>query len=95
MNMKEAYQKKLQAKLDEWKAEIDKLKAKADGAEADVQLEYYKQIEELKAMQESVKTKITELKEASDDAWEELKVGIDSALKSLSNAIKSAISKFK
>ena len=33
MNIKEAYQKKLQAQLDELGAEIDKLKAKADQAE--------------------------------------------------------------
>ena len=44
---------KLQAQLDEWSAEIDKLKAKADKAEADAQLEYYKEIEELRSMQET------------------------------------------
>ena len=48
MGMKEAYEKKLQAQLDEWGAEIDKLKAKADKAEADAQLDYYKEIEELR-----------------------------------------------
>jgi len=32
MSEKELYQQKLQAQLDEWKAEIDKLKAKAAGA---------------------------------------------------------------
>lgn len=30
MSMKEAYEQKLQGKLNEWSAEIDKLKAKAD-----------------------------------------------------------------
>ncbi len=95
MNKKEAYQKKLQAQLDEWSAEIDMLKAKADGAEADAQLEYYKQIEELRAMQESANNKAAELKEANDDAWEDLKVGMDSAWNSLSNSVKSARSKFK
>jgi hypothetical protein len=35
MSMKEAYEQKLQAQLDEWGAEIDKLKAKSDNAEAD------------------------------------------------------------
>jgi hypothetical protein len=48
MGMKEAYQKKLQAQLDEWNAEIEQLKAKADKAEAESQLEYYKKIEELR-----------------------------------------------
>jgi uncharacterized coiled-coil DUF342 family protein len=91
MNMKEVYQKKLQAQLDQWSAEIDKLKAKADNAEADVQIEYYKQIEELRTMQKSANSKLTELKASSDDAWEELKAGMDSAW----NSLKSATSKFK
>ena len=95
MSMKETYEKKLQAQLDEWGAEIDKLKAKADNAEADTQLEYYKQIEELRSTQESAKEKLAALKEASDDAWEDLKAGLDSAWGSLGSALKSATSRFK
>ncbi len=44
MNEKELYQQKKQAQLNEWKAEFDKLKAKASGASADAQLELNKQI---------------------------------------------------
>ena len=95
MSMKDAYEKKLQAQLDEWGAEIDKLKAKADNAEADAQLEYYKQIEEFRSMQEEATNKLAELKDAGDDAWEDLKAGIDSAWDSLGNALKSARSRFK
>ena len=95
MSMKEAYEQKIKAQLDEWSAEIDKLKAKADSAEGDVQLEYYKQIEELRTMQETASNKLTELKDAGDDAWEDLKAGIDSAWDSLGNALKSASSRFK
>jgi hypothetical protein len=95
MSMKEACEQKLQAQLDEWSAEIAKLKAKADGAEADAQLECYKKIEGLRSMQETAANKITELKDAGDDAWEDLKAGIDSASDSLDNALKSAVSRFK
>lgn len=95
MNMKEAFEKKLQAQLDEWSAEIDKLKAKADAKEADVQLEYYKQIEELRSKQDAASSKLSELKEASDDAWEDLKAGVESAWDSLSTSIKSAVSHFR
>ena len=35
MGMKEAYQQKLEAQLDEWTADINKMKAKADKADAD------------------------------------------------------------
>jgi DNA repair exonuclease SbcCD ATPase subunit len=94
MSMKEAYEQKLQAQLDDWSAEIDKLKAKADSAEADAQLEYYKEIEELRSMQETASRKLAELKDAGDDAWEDLKAGMDSAWGSLGNALKSAASRF-
>ncbi|MFO8163785.1 MAG: hypothetical protein R6T98_04555 [Desulfatiglandales bacterium] len=95
MSMKDAYEQKLQAQLDEWGAEIDKLKAKADNAEADTQLKYYKQIEELQSMKETATNKLAELKDAGDDAWEDLKAGIDSAWDSLGNALKSSASRFK
>lgn len=93
--MKQAYEKKLQAQLDEWNAQIDVLKAKADSAEADVQLKYYKQIEELREQQAAAKVKLDELKNAGEDAWEDLKAGVESAWSSLSNSLKSATSRFK
>ncbi|QEW06420.1 sll1863 family stress response protein [Nitrincola iocasae] len=95
MSTKEAYEKKLQSQLDEWSAEIDKLKAKANSAEADAQLEYQKQINELRLMQQKADRKLNELREASDSAWKDLTIGIDSAWDSLSNAVKSASSHFK
>lgn len=95
MSMKDAYVKKLQAHLDEWSAEIDKLKARADKAHADSQIEYYKQIKELRTMQKEASNKLAELKEAGDDAWEDLKVGIEIAGDSIIHALKSAASRFK
>lgn len=95
MSMKEAYEQKLQAQLDEWSADIDKLKAKADGAEADMQLEYYKQIEELRSLKDTAVDKLIELKDASDDTWEDLKAGIESAWDSLGNVFNSFASRFK
>jgi len=62
--------------LDEWKAEIDKMKAKADKVDADAQLEYYKQVEDLHLKYEATQEKLEELKEAGEDAWEDLKAGL-------------------
>ena len=94
MSMKDAYEKKLEAQLNEWSAEIDKLKAKADAAEADQQLEFYKQVEELRLMQQAANEKLSELKDAGDDAWEDLKAGVESSSDSLSASLKSATSRF-
>lgn len=95
MSMKDAYQQKLQAQLDEWNADIDKLKARADKAEASVKLEYYKQIEDLRMKQGVASKKLTELKLAGDDAWEDLKAGVESAWNTLGEAVQSASSRFK
>jgi len=89
MNKKELYQKKLQAEFDQLSAEIDKLKAKAELAQADAQLDYYNEIEKLRSMRDEAKSKLAEFNNASDDAWEDFKEGMDSALKTLGNSLKS------
>lgn len=91
MNEKELYQQKKQAQLNEWKAEVDKLKAKASGASADAQLELNKQIEALEGKIEEGKTKLAEIADASEDAWESIKEGVESAWESM----KSAFSELK
>lgn len=88
MNKKELYQKKLQAEFDQLSAEIDKLKAKAELAQADAQLDYYNEIEKLRSMRDEAKSKLAEFNNASDDAWEDFKEGMDSALKSVTSKFK-------
>ncbi len=94
MDTKQAYEKKLQAQLDEWNAEIEKLKARATKSEANAQLENDKQFSELRAKQEMAKEKLAELKQSGSEAWEDLKPGLQSAWNSLSDALKSAKSRF-
>ncbi len=94
MGMKETYQKKLQAQLDEWNTEIEKLKAKADKAEADIKLEYYEEIEDLRVQQDVAREKLAALKNASDDAWEDLKAGMDDAWHTLGDAVQKAATRF-
>lgn len=95
MSDKELYQQKMQAQLDEWKAEVDKLKAKASGASADAQLEMNKQIKALESKIEEGKAKLSELAKAGEDAWESIKDGVESAWGSLKSAVSDAASKFK
>jgi len=95
MTNKEAYQQQLQAKLDEWQAEIDKLRAKAQGAAADSQVEYNKQIEALQSKQDDAKQKLSELQQASEGGWEELKAGIEKSWNDLGEAVNAARSKFR
>ncbi len=85
---KELYEQKMRARLEEWKAELDKLKAKAKGASADTQLEMNQRIEELETAIQQGETRLSALAEASDDAWESIKEGVDAAWESLTSAFK-------
>ena len=95
MTNKEAYEQKLQARMDQWKAEIDRLKAQAAEAQADAQLVYNKQIEQLHSQQQEAQSKFDELRRSSDDAWQDLKGGVESAWDSLEQAVQTAASRFK
>lgn len=64
--------------MDEWKAEVDKLKAKASGTNADAQLEINKIIKTLESKIEKSKAKLLELVEAGEDAGESIKERVES-----------------
>jgi len=95
MTDKGAYVKKLDAKLDEWNAEIDRLKAKAEMAEAESRLEYQKEIENLQKRRSEAEEKLADLRQAGEGAWEDLKSGVQSAWNSMEDAVKAVRSKFK
>ena len=95
MKNKEAYVQKLHAKINEWNADIDRLKAKANQVEADSRIEYQKQIEVLKSKRDDIEKKVAEISRSGEDAWEDLKAGADLAWEAMSEAIKSATSRFK
>ena len=94
-SLREAYLQRLGAQFEEWKPEIDRLKAKAEKAAADVKVEYSKLIEDLQARQKSARAKLEELRASSGGAWEEVKTGIEGAWKEMEKALKAAVSKFK
>ena len=95
MSVKEEYQQKLQAQLDEWGTEIDKLKSVAEKAKTGLQGEYYKEIEDLRCKQLAAQKKLHELKTSSEEAWEDIKTGVESAWSILGDSLKSAASRFK
>lgn len=95
MAEKQDYEAKLRAQLNEWKAQINVLKAKAEKAEASLKAEYLEQVEKLQGERRSLQAKLEELEEAGDHAWADLKIGIDLAWDSLSEAVQSAVSRFR
>jgi uncharacterized coiled-coil DUF342 family protein len=95
MSTRDEYIRKMQAKLEEWNAEIDALTAKAGEVSADVTKEYHEQIDTLKAKQAVARQKIEELQQAGESAWVDLKSGIELAWTAMGEAIDSARSRFR
>jgi hypothetical protein len=95
MSNREEYVRIMQAKLEEWNADIDVLAAKAEGVKEDLKHEYTEQIEALKVKQTEAKQKIEELQLTGEVAWEDIKAGAELAWGAISEAIDSAKSRFK
>lgn len=93
MESKQAYEQKMQAKIDQWRSEMDRLKAKASEADADARIEYEKQMDNLKEKQKEAAARLNELRDAGSEAWDEMKSGVEKAARELGDAFASATEK--
>ncbi len=91
---RDAYVEKLKGNIAAWNGEIDEFQAKADKAKDDAQVEIKKQIEEMKAKRLALEGKMADLQNASEEAWEDVKGGVDVARQILGQAVKAAKDKF-
>ncbi len=95
MSDKEQYRQKMQAHLDEWKAELEKLKNKASRVDAETRMKMKNDIADLEKKLEAGRAKLTELEKAGGEAWESAREGMDAAWKSLKTGFSDAVSKFR
>jgi hypothetical protein len=95
MASREAYQKKLEAQLNEWDAKLKQLGAKAQKATADARITYENDIESLKGKRAAARKALAELGERGDNAWEDMKDGMEKAWDEMSKAIDKISSRFK
>lgn len=95
MGLRQAYEEKMDAQLQEWGAKFEELRAQADKAEADAKIQLYAQIEALRAKQVAAAKKLRHLKEAGEDSWEDIRAGVESAWGELGKAVDTTISNFK
>lgn len=76
--------------MDRWNAELDQLQARAKVAEAETKAEYNSRIAELREKRDEITERLAKLESAGEDAWIDLKRGLDDALESLTEAIGDA-----
>lgn len=91
----DVYQKKLMAQLNEWKGQADVLKARAEGAGADLQLELNKQIENLKGLQADAQSKFEAMRNVGEEKANEIKSMVDGMVGEIGDTLKSIGSRLK
>ena len=90
MNMRDEYVAKMKAKLDEWKAQIDELEAKARRAKAQAAQKHQERITELKGKRDEAQEKLEEIQGAGEDAWESLKSGAEQVWENVTTILQKA-----
>jgi len=95
MATRDAYQKRIESHLKNWKAKLDQLKTRVDQTEEEVKLKYHEQIEMLQAKREEAEKKLEELKVAGEGAWENVKAGVEFAWTELRRTANNTVSKFR
>jgi restriction endonuclease S subunit len=81
--------------LNELDQKIAKLQEKANKAEAETKVKYQETLDALIKKREMVRSEFEKFKAASTEVWENLKVGMDTAVEDLEKAYKKALSHFK
>ena len=87
MEHRDAYVKKLRAKMAEWNGKIDTLQEKADQSEGEMKIQYQKHIEELRTKYAQAEEKIEALLNSAENAWEGFKAAVESSYEGLTEAV--------
>ncbi len=94
IHQKEEYQQMVEAKLDELAKGIAALQAKAERAGARGKAELNAMIAELQQKKEAARRHFEELKASSAEAWVDLKVAMETAMKDLERGYEQARARF-
>ena len=86
MQSKDEYVQFLHRKLDEWNADIDRLRLKADIIEVEKKADLQNQIDMLQSKRRDVEERLRDLSYAGTDAWEDMKGGLDLAWEATSKS---------
>jgi dsDNA-specific endonuclease/ATPase MutS2 len=95
MEMKDEYRQKLESLLNEWKSMIEQLEERAKKTTAMAKNELHEAIETLKLKRDAVQTRLDEMRQTGDEAWEGLKKKAETAVTEMKTALEHAMSKFR
>lgn len=81
--------------LKEFNTKLEEIKAIAAEAQDDLKAEYRSQVQDLETKRDNYAIKFGQLKEASGQAWDDLKVGTERTWSELKYTIEVALTHFK
>lgn len=91
MGLKEEYQEKIEAQLNEWSQKLRELKARAETSAAETKADIDKQMESLRAKLEAAQDKLQKLKAAGVETWEQLKPSLDQSMEDFQKALENIV----
>jgi len=92
---REEYHERLDRRIQEWGAEIEKLRKRADAIGTGARTKVQGQFDELRSLQDAAKKKLGEMRKTGGEAWGDLHAGAESALEELRKAVEAAGSRLK
>lgn len=72
MTTRNEYVAKMKTQIDDTNAQLDKLAVKSNSAKKEMQDKYKQEMADLRAQSKRASAKLEEVKEAGDDAWENM-----------------------
>ena len=91
---KVSYEEQAEKELSESTSRINDLKRWVETSATEAKTIYAREVENLRAKQETAKKKLTELRESGGTAWDDVRKGMETALADLGKAIKEAAGRF-
>lgn len=90
MTERTAYIDKTQARLKQIDAEITRLEARAEEAQADARIAGQQALEHARSKRETVKTRLDQMQSSGEAAWSDIRSGLDAAWDELSSSVRKA-----
>ncbi len=95
MTTKQAFLQKLEMQLKEWDARFEELKGKAKKAKAEIRADVERQIAFIADQRAAAHEKMLELRQRTENTWEELKSGMEKTWRDLHDTLDRFVSRFK
>lgn len=95
-NEKQKYVEKRKAQIEKWNDEIEDLDAKITVANADAKakIEHKAHVAALRQQRDEARAKLTEIEEADNDRWEDLKDGMENIWTNIKDGFEKVKAKF-